>query len=419
MRSLLLCILLFVGSGQAPGICTNSPATLADFAAMYPEPPAGENAAELFQKAASLLVMDDAYKDEHLMPWLAGKAPVPNQPLPPAMSNKLAAVVDRNQEAMEWFSKAVKLKQSRYPIDWSKGAEAELPHLSRTCLHSSQFIRWSALRHAARGNEAAAVESVLVGFALATSLDMEPVLISQNVRATCIRRSADGLNQVFNRVRLTEESLRKLRDVVNQLERCGTTGDRYCRALAGEKVFIRNFFELPLEKRMELLMWQQKFERPFDELRKQVVAQHSADRSFLMETWEQMIRLWSKPYPERLKAETFASSAYQRALDKSLPVSSSWLHFSIRGEAKSLAMLRLMQAAIALEQYRNDHHNLYPQFLSHLTPKYLESVPIDPFDGKPLRYRKLGRGYAMYSIGTNQSERVRSDLRFDVVEAPR
>jgi hypothetical protein len=34
-------------------------------------------------------------------------------------------------------------------------------------------------------------------------------------------------------------------------------------------------------------------------------------------------------------------------------------------------------------------------------PTYLAAVPTDPFDGQPLRYKKLAKGYIVYSVGEN------------------
>jgi hypothetical protein len=36
-----------------------------------------------------------------------------------------------------------------------------------------------------------------------------------------------------------------------------------------------------------------------------------------------------------------------------------------------------------------------------LTPEFLDAVPTDPFDGAPLRYRLLPRGYEIYSVGAD------------------
>ena len=56
------------------------------------------------------------------------------------------------------------------------------------------------------------------------------------------------------------------------------------------------------------------------------------------------------------------------------------------------------QVAIAVEHFRLDTGKL-PERLDELVPKYMEKVPIDPFDGKPLRYKRLEKGYTIYSIG--------------------
>ena len=45
-----------------------------------------------------------------------------------------------------------------------------------------------------------------------------------------------------------------------------------------------------------------------------------------------------------------------------------------------------------------------PDSLSNLVPDFLESIPIDPFDGKELRYRKLDKGFVVYSVGENLSD---------------
>jgi hypothetical protein len=54
--------------------------------------------------------------------------------------------------------------------------------------------------------------------------------------------------------------------------------------------------------------------------------------------------------------------------------------------------------ALGVERYRQAEGRL-PESLEELVPKYLETVPIDPFDGKPLRYKQSETGYMIYSIG--------------------
>lgn len=54
--------------------------------------------------------------------------------------------------------------------------------------------------------------------------------------------------------------------------------------------------------------------------------------------------------------------------------------------------------SIALHNYRVDHGE-YPQSLDLLLPDHLPRLPMDFGDGKPLRYRRTGEGYVLYSVG--------------------
>jgi hypothetical protein len=70
----------------------------------------------------------------------------------------------------------------------------------------------------------------------------------------------------------------------------------------------------------------------------------------------------------------------------------------LRTTPLTLAKLRCAAVALALERYRRDHGN-WPKSLEVLTPAPLTQVPADPFDGKPLRLRRLDDGAVVYSIG--------------------
>jgi hypothetical protein len=56
--------------------------------------------------------------------------------------------------------------------------------------------------------------------------------------------------------------------------------------------------------------------------------------------------------------------------------------------------------AFALAAYRSDNRR-YPAKLNDLAPKYLPTIPVDLFSGKPLIYRPSENGYLFYSVGVN------------------
>lgn len=60
-------------------------------------------------------------------------------------------------------------------------------------------------------------------------------------------------------------------------------------------------------------------------------------------------------------------------------------------------------AAIALTLYHRDT-GAWPGSLSDLLPKYLPFLPLDPFDGQPLRYKLSSGQPLLYSIGANKTD---------------
>lgn len=65
--------------------------------------------------------------------------------------------------------------------------------------------------------------------------------------------------------------------------------------------------------------------------------------------------------------------------------------------------LELACLALTIERYRNDIGEL-PSSLNELVPEYLDSVPLDPFDGEAVRYKRLDKGYVVYSVGDDKKD---------------
>lgn len=71
--------------------------------------------------------------------------------------------------------------------------------------------------------------------------------------------------------------------------------------------------------------------------------------------------------------------------------------------SKLHALQRIDFVVVALRLYRYERGH-YPDNLHALVPKYLPSVPLDPYDGKPLRYRKLEKGFKVWSVGRDKKD---------------
>lgn len=62
-----------------------------------------------------------------------------------------------------------------------------------------------------------------------------------------------------------------------------------------------------------------------------------------------------------------------------------------------------MYVAIGAERYRSANLN-WPERLEQLVPDYLEYFPVDPFDDKPLRYKRTAKGVIVDSVNDDLSD---------------
>jgi hypothetical protein len=70
----------------------------------------------------------------------------------------------------------------------------------------------------------------------------------------------------------------------------------------------------------------------------------------------------------------------------------------------NLAFRRTAIATIAAERFRRAHAGQPPPSLDALVPEFLAAVPLDPFDGKPLKYRVAPDSYVVYSVDINRAD---------------
>ena len=63
----------------------------------------------------------------------------------------------------------------------------------------------------------------------------------------------------------------------------------------------------------------------------------------------------------------------------------------------------LCDLALAMSGYRAQN-NTYPGTLEELIPEYIDRIPVDPYDGKPLKMRSVDGGLDLYSVGSEKEE---------------
>jgi hypothetical protein len=103
--------------------------------------------------------------------------------------------------------------------------------------------------------------------------------------------------------------------------------------------------------------------------------------------------------------EWSASFAAIRAEIPNLPVLARLLAPAIDKIAdacrRNHSILRCTIVAVAMERFRREKGH-WPETLAELVAAgYLKAVPTDPFDGKPIRLKRLADGWLVYAIGAD------------------
>jgi hypothetical protein len=294
-----------------------------------------------------------------------------------AISESLAA----NGNCLALLHEAAGIGQCRYNWDYSKNV---LP--VGDLLSCTQLLVLNAVSHAHRGDANAVVMSFRDGLRLADSLRTEPALVSYLVRAHCHTVTVDRLEQALSLTAFTDRQLVELSDALAATdasldlvqaiigEQCVAIDCLRDRKFPGNPRQVGTLFRLSGFRRRTLFG----------------VLDHDAE----------CIEAAKLPESQRL--------ARFRQIDKELD------HLGILQEPVRLvaprmsrvvtidlqahAHMDLARTALAIERYRLANGNL-PDDLDLLVPKYLPQVPLDPFDGHPIRYRREGSGYTLYSVG--------------------
>ena len=385
------------------------PNTLAELNQWYREPPKGQNAAEFFQQGFDAMQITDADYSSDDLPLLGkGALPAPGSLFSPKAKAAVTTLVQRNRSAREMYLKALTLDQSRYPIDLTHGFATLLPHLSKLQA-TAQLSELTAILAAENKQPKDAVDALLVSLAAAQSVRNEPGIVAQHIRVACNGILKDGLERVLSLTTLSAMDLTRLSESLGRAEVEASAGTGFSRAYAGERVMGLAILNLPPDKMKETLneiyggrIHEESGDPTGDLALKKLVKNLKPQAAFYEETFNRTILLQKPPFPERLQADEY----FQRRVAEARTNDFGLCALLMEGHDKAktsretvgLGLLHLAQTAIALERFRaaNSH---YPGTLAELVPQFLPIVPVDPFNGQAVTYRKNADGYELSSSG--------------------
>jgi hypothetical protein len=394
-----------VDEGLAKVRAKGQPVNWTELDHWYPSVPEAENAALVYTQAFAIL--KSTFKPGQ-GPYRWGELELPRHSVEMAepLRREVEEAVQTSAAALEYAHRAAALPRCRYPVDLTEGPGSKLPHLAplRGLVHLLEF---EALVRARAGQRSEAAESVLASLAISRSLLAEPILASQFVSTGVEDSACRGLERTVSCGPLGDDQLSRLSQCLADLE----STNRYARGLAGERAMYAGVFVLAQtdpDKLKRLFPEDRADEEepsagPLRVMGWRGLGLVERELGFYLGAVETNIVALSLEPPDSITASRRVSNA----LEKELLRPEHWFsRMFLQGptglakkDAEGRANLRTARTGLAIERWRLSHGNELPESLDVLVPQFLAAVPLDPFDGQPLRFKRLDRGYVVYSIG--------------------
>lgn len=401
------------------------PLSLAELEAQLPKVADGENAAVV------LLELWKSEEPEFWQAFLGGTRPLPERK-PSLVDPRVPVVGMQGEKAsrtkpmsaaglaageaqlkakaahLQKVREALRRLQCRFPLNISEGLGALLPHLS-VMKAEAQLFRLEAAMATERGEVDAAITALTDAARTGQLLAEEPFLISQLVRLADLSIALLGTEHLLSRRDLTAAQLGRLEGMFAQM----SAADGLGRSYIGERATALSMFDKSARSLAQLAQSEDAGDAVMSDAGERagkglmsVLGLAGADQRLMLETFDEALRDVEKETPEAvarrvtlfeeatMKARGFPPKIFTGLL---LPAMSKVGNRFATYEARRRAGL----AALAVERYRLANKGALPGKLDALVPRYLLEVPVDPYDGQPLRFRRLEKGYVIYSVGSD------------------
>jgi hypothetical protein len=372
--------------GEGAAVRTEAGALL--LAVVPPQLPDEQNAATLYEKAFARLKADPDGKDPQY-PLEADSV----DPKSPEVEKFLA----RHEVTLKFLREAAALPVCRFDHDYAHPSITMLLPEMNWCRMAALLLQLDARHQMAKQNVRQALVDINAMFRLAQGVGQEPLIIGALVSCGIDHLAVYTLQEALPAV--TNDKDLSILHVVD----AGSESRVIGRALQGEEAFgLSVFSDLAAGKLTTAALTGENARggTPMDALARGPSA--LAVRVFFMPqdfvAYRQLMTLYqdaaSKPYAQgraMLSQAPPPNGLLTRIIAPALNPFLTQDNLAVAHHAEA-------QTAIALTRYRLAH-GAFPLKLDALVPEYLDDVPVDPFDGKPLRFVVKPDKCLIYSVG--------------------
>jgi hypothetical protein len=340
--------------------------------------------------------------------------------LDPATFALLSKDLDGAQPALAEARKLATRPNGRHPITFPRNVQATLLPTQQDARMVALLLSYDAQRQAQAGDMKQALASCRAALNAGRSVGDEPLLISQLIRMACVALACQTAERVLSQGEPPADELLALQRLLQHEAAFpalffATRGER---AMMHEMLDALESGDVPLSQVLgedrEAVAARRLF--PGWYLRDKLRAGHP--RALALMT--RRVAETRLPAHEQVAAEQ-AFVAEVRGLPPTEALATRLLMPALEkvgvAERRRLANVRCMIAAVAAERYRQEH-GAWPESLDRLAPAQLTAVPLDPFDGRPLRYRRTEDGVMVYSVGEDGKDDGGKLRRVEFTPAP-
>ncbi|MEE9294683.1 MAG: hypothetical protein V3W34_06965 [Phycisphaerae bacterium] len=366
----------------------DEPLTFAEWEARRPTIPDDENSALVLGAAkADLESQNETYGKHRSLP-LVGRAKLPRwgEPWPGEMFDSVTEYLDHQGDLLSKLDVIHDMPYGRFEVDLSVDPITRaLPNLSHV-RGAAKLEALAALRDVAEGDVSQSLERCMTILNIGGSLTGEPNLISALVSMRVDALAVQTIERVMSAGHPVRDPLHTLEDALRTREsqsvfRTGLRAERLLQIPLYEQVYKGGPAALSYYARADQVpfVWPRGLNWAFSGLVDLNLAKS-------LELLGQLIDVSGTgsaiPVARAQDAQVDALPGYYflfRILHPSLS------RATVRWSAH-VASLRCARTALSAERYRL-HSGRWPAQLGDLVPDYIETVPLDPFDEMPLRYK--------------------------------
>jgi hypothetical protein len=312
--------------------------------------------------------------------------------------------LNSNQAALIAFERAASMEKSRFPVDLANGLLTDTPHLGKL-RSSAELLQLEAFVAAEQGDANGAIGSITRILSAARTLRSEPTLMAMLTQSSMDLIAFKSAERLLNCIALTDSQLQQLSkafaDTDNPL--------RLWQALVGERTMLLSTLAQPKKvlAHDDSANERTKLGNAIAAMLCEITGFFDREVRFLIDAFESNLPLTRLPDPDRFQAREAWNQVEQDSRKGYYLLSGILLPSlprTIARDCENRARARVIQAVFAIERFRLASEGKLPPNVAALVPQFSPTVPMDPFDGQPLRLRPTPSGYVVYSIGSDAQD---------------